>query len=201
VILVAGEDFRPLRAPLIGFLALGVLVVLAYVSPGLRRRLALGRLVDRLPFGDKLRALDRAALVYMQHPLVLSMAFALSVLNHVVIVLAVACLGRAAGVDPDTVGLREYFVVVPVANMISSLPIAPGGWGVGEAAFGGLFKMMGADATLGVAISVVFRLIMLAFGLVGGLFLLVPGAKHAVRLAEAEAQRDRADAPLPKAPA
>jgi uncharacterized membrane protein YbhN (UPF0104 family) len=136
VIVVAGEDFRVLRLPLIGFLALGVVAVVAYVSPRLRGKLPLGKLVDRLPFGDKLRALDRAALVYLQHPVEMTVAFALSFLNHVVIVIAVACLGRAAGVDPETVGLREYLVVVPVANIISSLPLAPGGWGVGEAAYG-----------------------------------------------------------------
>lgn len=188
VILVSGDAFRELRLPLFGLLAAGLVGVLLYASPHVRRGLGLSKLVDRLPLGDKLRSLDRAALVYLGHPLELSVAVLLSLFNHAVIIFGVQCLGHAVGVDAQAVGLRDYFVVVPVANIVSALPLAPGGWGLGEAAYGVLFKMIGASATLGVAISVVFRLIQLGFGLVGGLFLLLPGAKDAVRRAEAEAE-------------
>ncbi len=186
VLLVSSDDaFGEVRAPLFGLLGACALCLLVYAHPLVRRRLPLGRLVDRLPMGDKLRSLDRALLVYLRHPLEMALAVLASFANHAVIVWAVICLGY--GVGTTQVGVRDYFVVVPVANIVSSLPVAPGGWGLGEAAFGFLFERIGASATLGVAISVVFRLIQLGFGLIGGLFLLVPGAKDAVRRAEAEA--------------
>jgi hypothetical protein len=37
--------------------------------------------------------------------------------------------------------------------------------------------MLGGSASLGIAISVTFRLLLLSFGLVGGLFLLAPGGR------------------------
>jgi len=185
VIVAVGSGFAELRVWVLGLLALGLVGLAVYASPAVRRRLPLTRLVDRLPLGDKLRKLDRAALTYLRHPLELSIAVALSLFNHVVIIVGVLHLGRAIGVDPAAVGLADYFIVVPVANIVSAVPVLPGGWGVGEAMYGGLFKTIGADPTLGVAVSILFRLTQLGFGLVGGLFLLVPGAQAAVREAEA----------------
>jgi hypothetical protein len=67
-----------------------------------------------------------------------------------------------------------------VANLIGALPLAPGGWGVGELAFRGLFVMIGASPTLGVAVSVTFRLCQLAIALLGGLMLLLPGGRTGI---------------------
>ena len=73
--------------------------------------------------------------------------------------------------------LLDYVIVVSVGNTVSALPIAPGGWGVGEAAYGYLYTRLGAAATLGVATSVGYRLCNMVIGLLGGVFLLRPGAR------------------------
>jgi uncharacterized membrane protein YbhN (UPF0104 family) len=141
--------------------------------------------VDRLPLGSKLRSLDRAAFVYLRHPFELFFAFVLSAANHFAVVLGVFCLGLAFGVPKAEVGLGEYLVLVPVANIVSALPLAPGGWGLGEFVYKELFEMIDANATMGVAISVTFRLCQLAIGLLGGIFLLLPGAKPSLDPLEA----------------
>ncbi|MEW6073035.1 MAG: lysylphosphatidylglycerol synthase transmembrane domain-containing protein [Planctomycetota bacterium] len=178
-ILAAGDTFAALRPPLLGILAGGAGGALLYANRTLRRRLRISALVDRLPLGDKLRALDRAAVLYLRHPFEVAFAVLLSLGNHLCIVFGVLAFGLAFGIDagPAAAGAREYLVVVPVANAISAVPLTPGGWGLGEAVYQGLFERIGASGTLGVAVSVTFRLSQVALGLVGGILQLGPGGR------------------------
>jgi hypothetical protein len=78
----------------------------------------------------------------------------------------------------------EYFVLIPVINIISAVPILPNGWGVGEWLYQSLFSQVGAAyvvgagdpahvmGTRGVALSVLYRLHLTAWSLLGGLFVL-----------------------------
>ena len=186
VVLFSGEAYRPLRLPLLVFLALGALGVTVYASGKLRRLFRLKALIQKLPLSGTIQSIDRAALLYLRHPGELVCAFAFSISNHLVVVLGCVFLGRAIGVPTEEVAWSDYYVIVPVANIVSSLPLAPGGWDVGEYAYKVLFEMRGASGALGVALSLVFRLSQLVFGLVGGLYLLVPGAR--AELAEIEEQ-------------
>jgi uncharacterized membrane protein YbhN (UPF0104 family) len=184
--LSAGRSgFRPVVLPLAAGLVAALAGAFVYGHPGLRRRLGIERRLARLPLGAKLALLDRAALVHLARPGELAIAFALSLANHVSVVLGTFALARAFGVDESAAGLAEHFVIVPLANIASALPVAPGGWGIGEAAYGALYTMAGAEAALGVAVSVTFRLCQLLLGVVGGLFLLLPGARAEVREASA----------------
>jgi uncharacterized membrane protein YbhN (UPF0104 family) len=183
LLLPAGEAgrFLPLRAGLfwgLGGCALGVAL---YASKPFRRKVGLSALVDRLPLADKLRSLDRAALLYLKRPGSVAGAFGFSFVNHILVTLGVFVLGGALGVPRSDVSLTDYFVLVPVANLISAIPLAPGGWGVGELAFQGLFQMIHASPALGVAVSVTFRLSQLAIGLIGGVFLLFPSTRSELR--------------------
>ncbi|MEY4675223.1 MAG: hypothetical protein RL148_3007, partial [Planctomycetota bacterium] len=79
----------------------------------------------------------------------------------------------------------EYFVLIPIINVVSAVPIAPNGWGVGEALYKTLFASYGGAyvqgvanpgavmGTRGVALSVLFRLHMTLWSLLGGLFVLL----------------------------
>jgi uncharacterized membrane protein YbhN (UPF0104 family) len=180
---VAGPLER-LRLPLAGGLGAALVGAALYSSKRVRRATGLSALVDRLPMGDKLRSVDRAAMLYLRQPVSVAVAFVFSFVNHFLVTLGVFFLGQALGVPG--LSLFEYLVLVPVANLISAVPLAPGGWGVGELAFRSLFEMVGASAALGVAVSVTFRLSQLGLGLVGGLFLLFPGSRTELREARAE---------------
>jgi uncharacterized protein (TIRG00374 family) len=148
----------------------------------------LSRLVDRLAIGPKLRSLDRAALSYLRQPGAVAIAFLFSFFNHILMTLGVFALGNALGVHD--VSLIEYFVVVPLANLVSAVPLAPGGWGVGELAFAKLFDIVGASAAMGVAVSITFRLSQLAIGLLGGIFMLLPGSRDELREARQDPPED-----------
>ena len=168
------ESFETLRKGLLVGLGICAVGGVLYSSKSFRKKVGLSALVSRLPIGDKLRSLDRAALLYLKQPGALAVAALFSVLNHVLVTLGVYVLGLALGVPESHVSMLNYFVIVPVANLISALPLAPGGWGVGELAFRSLFQMVGASPAMGVAVSVTFRLSQLVIGLFGGITLLLP---------------------------
>ena len=173
---------------MLGCLTLGVGGGLGYVSPAVRRGLRWEALLRKLPFSARLQELDSAAVSYAKHPAQVLLATVLSLANHSFAILGCVFLGRAFGAQ---LSLLDYYVVVPIANIVSALPLAPGGWGIGEAVYKYLFELAReGSGTLGVAVSVTFRLAQLSLGLLGGLFLLLPGAK--VDLAEVE--REAAEA-------
>jgi len=188
VILVAGGPFLVLRQGLLLLLGVVAVGLALYANKSLRRKLGLSALVDRLPVGDKLRKLDNAALLYLRRPVQVAIAFAFSFLNHFCVVLGVFFLGQALGVPRGQVGLLDYLVLVPVANIVAAIPLAPGGWGLGELVYQELFNLIGASVSLGVAVSVTFRLCMLLMGLLGSPFLLLSGNRHALRQAEAQVE-------------
>jgi uncharacterized protein (TIRG00374 family) len=159
------------------------------LHPWPRRLLRLDRILERLPQKERLRSIDRALSLYARHPGEMALAIALSGLNHASLALALYTLGHAFG---DTLSWLEYLGIAAIANTVSSVPIAPGGWGVGEALYGYLFHLLGAPTALGIAVSVSYRLLNTGLGLLGGVFLLpfVPGAREV----RAEIQTEGADA-------
>ncbi len=186
LILMAGDTFAELKIPMVSFLVAAAAGALIYAAPGLRDLIRLEQILNRIPLGDKFKALDQAALLYFKKPLELVIAFVLSLVNHGVTVGGVYWFGRAFGVDEATASMRDFFVVIPVGNIVSALPLAPAGWGVGEFIYKYLFEMIGSDGAMGVAISIAFRLSMTFYGLAGGLFLLMPGSKAEIREVRAD---------------
>jgi uncharacterized membrane protein YbhN (UPF0104 family) len=174
VCLTGGARFDPLKLPVAGTMALATGGMAFLLFPGPRRALGLDRLIDRLPLAEKLRKLERSALVYAEHRGELVLAILLSLGNHALVITQVYFLGDALGA---ALGYGDYFGFVPVASVVTSLPLSPGGWGVGEAAYGKLFELMGSSLAMGVAVSVTYRLCNVALSLVGGLCLLLPGAR------------------------
>ncbi|MFT5151818.1 MAG: hypothetical protein ACI841_001805, partial [Planctomycetota bacterium] len=171
---IVGEPLADLRLPVLATLLAVVLGLSAFLNSGVRRLTRFDRIVDRLPQSDRLRKLDRALVEYAAHPGPIALALILSVGNHASVTAAIFSLGRAFG---DTLQPIQYLATVTVTNTLTSLPIAPGGWGVGEAAFRTFFVQLGSVATLGVAVSVTYRLMNAALGLAGGIFLLLPSGR------------------------
>ncbi|MFN0245075.1 MAG: YbhN family protein [Planctomycetota bacterium] len=186
VVLSSGERFGDLRFAVSCAFAAMVVGPWTVLHPWPRRVLRIERWIDRLPMAEKVKSLDRALRIYAQHPWEMLGATILSAFNHLSVAAAVMALGHAFG---DTLDFFDYLGVSSIANAVSSVPIAPGGWGVGEAAFGSIFHVLGAAATLGVAVSVTYRLMMMGIGLLGGIFLLLPsGASVRRDLAESEVE-------------
>jgi uncharacterized protein (TIRG00374 family) len=172
---IGSARFAELRVPIV-LTFVGVCVGMWLVLHPLPRKvLKVERILDKLPQKERAKKLDRALRLYLHHPLELGWAVLFSVINHCSLAYGLYHLGHAFG---DTqLGWLEYLGIASVANTISSIPIAPGGWGVGEAAYGSLFLLMGAPATLGIAVSVTYRLLSMGLGLAGGVFLLLPSGR------------------------
>jgi uncharacterized membrane protein YbhN (UPF0104 family) len=170
-----GPELARLRWPVTGAFLLASSISALVLVPGPRRALGLERLLARLPQGERLQKLDRAADLLHRRPLELAAAFLLSIGNHLCVATGVFAIGRALG---DSLSAGTYVALVSVANTLSAIPITPGGWGWGEQAFGMLFALQGSEFALGVAISVTYRLCTLALGLCGGSFLLLPGGRR-----------------------
>lgn len=69
-------------------------------------------------------------------------------------------------------GLEVYCSVVPVILIVSALPIAPAGWGVGEAAFAYFFQAASVAQADSVALSLTYRVTVMLISLLGGAVLL-----------------------------
>jgi glycosyltransferase 2 family protein len=88
-------------------------------------------------------------------------------------VLAVYCI--AAGLHLH-VAFASCLLIVPLANILQSLPISIAGWGVRESFFVAAFAMLGVAAPQALAVSVIFGLLIIATSLPGGIVWLMQGA-------------------------
>ena len=159
------------------------------ISPTLRRLLRFDALVARLPdkISNVVTELDEAVLHYRDHLLGIGGWILASPVIYSLFVGSMFCMDRALGVG---LGIADYFFIVPVAAVIQGIPIAPAGWGIGEAAYGALIGKFGAatlpgipDAeqvmrTRGVALSVLHRVHVAAWSLLGGLAVLIDRNAH-----------------------
>jgi uncharacterized protein (TIRG00374 family) len=191
MVLFLGDDFASLRAPILLFL-LGCLIFPAvYASKNLRRWIGFDRLRRRFPKLERIDEFDRALMILREHPLELALVLLMTLANHLAFVFAIMTLGRAFG---DELSVQTYMVVVPVANIVSALPVAAGGWGLGEAAYGILFGMVGGNASIGAAASATSRLCLTLLGMLGGLFLLHPGLRRSWRASQRDEEAEVAPA-------
>ncbi|MCH2101923.1 MAG: flippase-like domain-containing protein [Planctomycetes bacterium] len=169
-LLTAGE-----KAPYPPYLAQGVFIFLgataiggsAYLSQRVRDKLGIERWLPKLPGGSTLTKIDNGLTIYRHSPGRLALAYLMSLPLQICGVLSFWAIGQACGASLQ---LQDDFVIFPVVQTISAIPLAPAGWGVGETLYGHSFRLFGSSFTLGVAVSVLFRLTtQLGFGLIGGM--------------------------------
>ena len=128
-------------------------------------------LFEKLPGGRKLRALYDALHSYRKAPGALFGAAALSGINQFFLIGFVYAVGEAIGMND--IPISAYFFLVPVATVVTALPISPAGIGVGQVAFLFLFKFyLGRETPLGPTAATAIQLFSFAWGLVGAIFYL-----------------------------
>ncbi|MEK6554005.1 MAG: lysylphosphatidylglycerol synthase transmembrane domain-containing protein, partial [Bdellovibrionota bacterium] len=152
-------------------LILIVLIILGYLIFSKKRYSQMGRLFRRLDikFGEKaVRFFD--ALHGYGHPGVLAKTSFLSVMGHVVVICIFAHLGEKMG---EAIPIEAYYYCVPIAMMLSSVPIAPGGIGVGQAAYYFVFNVyLGHVSDIGPTLVTIYQLIIFSYSLAGAFFYL-----------------------------
>jgi len=148
-------------------LAVAVIGAALYLSQRARRRLGLNWLLTKLPAQPLIHKLDDAITVYRSRRGTVLLALLWSFPLQIAGIFSFWAIGHAlgAGLSP-----ADDFVIFPVVQTASAVPLAPAGWGVGETLYGWFFQRFGSSFTLGVAVSVLFRLTtQVGYGLLGGL--------------------------------
>ncbi len=152
---------------ILGLIVAGAAVVM---SRRLRRAIRLDKLLAALPFAELLKKLDRAALLYRDAGWQVAYSVVASFAVHGMILWSFCVLGGALGIK---ISALDYFSLAPLALIAQSLPLTPGGVGVGEAAFMYFFAPAGVARAAAIALSVSYRVVQLLVSLVGGVLLLV----------------------------
>jgi uncharacterized protein (TIRG00374 family) len=177
VLLFTFDRYREAAIAVFGFLGLAAIGLVVFFSRRVRRALRLDELVKRMPGASILKKLDRAFFLYRSQRRTMLAAVLLSVIAHCGNIGTIYCFGLGIGLD-ERAGLEgnplvAYLATVPIILIVSSVPILPGGWGVGEAAFAYFFRTVGIwNLDLSIALSVVQRTATLIYSLLGGVFFL-----------------------------
>lgn len=96
-------------------------------------------------------------------------------------VLAVFALARGLHL---AISLKICLLIVPIANILQSLPLSIAGWGVRESFFVATFGAVGASASQALAVSILFGFLVVATSLPGGvLWVLKAGVQQPRQLA------------------
>ena len=170
--------------------ALGVFVgCILLLSPGLRSLTRFEMLISRLPkrLGKFVAQIDDAVLQYRDNLKGIGLWLLASPLIYSLFIGSVILMAQAIGVGLPWI---DYLSIVPAAMVVQAIPLMPGGWGIGELAYGTLIAEFGAETlpgvpdaeqimrTRGVALSVVHRIHAIAWSLLGGLLMLWDRQSH-----------------------
>jgi uncharacterized protein (TIRG00374 family) len=98
---------------------------------------------------------------------------ALSVLIHLLSMLAIFLVGLSVGLD---YGLMVYLVIVPPVILLTIIPISLAGWGVREGGMMALFTLVGAQRATVLSMSVLYGLLLIVASMPGMYYFLL--ARH-----------------------
>lgn len=148
--------------------------VLGWLGFGLwpTRAERLGDWLGRQPWvGDMGAELWRAILQYRRRPWGLLTAVLLAAVSHSAFVLAFfLCAGTLMTSETSNSqipSLADHYLIVPVGLLVRSVPLFPGGLGIGEWGFAELYKSFGSPGASGILGSLVYRAIYYILGLAG----------------------------------
>jgi uncharacterized protein (TIRG00374 family) len=143
-------------------------ILLGLLPPAPAERFA-GRLARLPKVGSSAAEFWRAVVMYRKQQWVVYLVMLLCWIGHAGFVLTFYCCvltlwDPSAGPIPD---LTEHFLLVPIGLVVQAIPGLPGGLGLGELGFGGLYLWFGYAAENGVLGMLVQRLINYALGAIG----------------------------------
>jgi uncharacterized protein (TIRG00374 family) len=164
------ERYGANAAVIYGFLGIFLVCFLVYFSKRLRRLFRLAVLLKKLPFQEFFQKIDRSFFIYRYRKSSLLVCFMMSFGVHLLIIASIWVAGRGLGID---LPFTAYLANIPIIFILSSIPITPAGWGVGEALFVLFFRMVGVEPVQAMALSLLFRTGATFISLLGGVFLLM----------------------------
>ena len=191
------DRYRQVALGIYGFLGAAAIGSVLVLSRRVKARLR--GLMER--FGRKggsdgnslLSKIDRAVSIYRHRGRMLCTALAMSFAVHMLLIVGISFFADAlahGALSPGelhgetaqqreaelaalgSLGLRVHCSLIPIIMIISSLPIAPAGIGVGEAAFVYFYGLVGVAQSEATALSLTYRFTTIVISLFGGLLLL-----------------------------
>jgi len=147
--------------------------------------------------GTALAEFWHAVWMYRQRPRVIVFGLMISATAHFALVFAFHCSSRVFPPvnDAELATLPEHLVIAPIGFIVQAIPISPGGVGVGEAAFAGLYKLCGRSPTRGIIARLSLRIVEWLIGLIGYIVFLrmraeVREVEHEVEVDEESGERE-----------
>lgn len=116
----------------------------------------------------------------------------LSLLLQVSLVLVVFILARGIGTD---LSLAYAFALIPPVLSASTMPVSIAGWGVREVGMVAALGLVGVPGERAVVVSILFGLLLVLWGCLGGLFWLLVGRRLARHLTVVPAGAEQTPAP------
>jgi uncharacterized protein (TIRG00374 family) len=173
-----------------------VWLLLGLLPPHRAERFA-GRLARLPKVGGSAAELWRAVWMYRLRQRSVFLTLALSWVGHVGFVCTFYCCARTLwdGTPGTLPSLTQHFLIVPIGLIISAMPLFPGGAGIGELGFGGLYALFHYPKANGVLGSLVQRVLSWVLGLVGGGAASYLGQRVKARVPEREAPSARPSRP------
>jgi uncharacterized membrane protein YbhN (UPF0104 family) len=140
-------------------------------------------LITRLPFGDHLAEASFLARNVLRVPRTATVVTICSLTGQLAAIAIAWCCARAVAAP---VPFFDLLALVPPVLLIATAPVSIAGWGLREGTMATAFTLAGLSGEDGVLISLLFGLVYVVTGCVGGLIWLTSGA--AVPLREAESK-------------
>ena len=170
------EEIR--AAAIFVYLFLGVLLVSVLIvgSEHFRKLLHVQRLLRFVPLKKLVEEMEEALTEYRNNKGTVAAAVAISLVTHSIMVMVNYIVGRALGIR--TLGVAQYFALVPMVVIISAIPISLAGWGWGETQYTFFFGAVGVPGTQAIALSVAVRLYQAGWSLLGAGFYLFGGDRR-----------------------
>jgi uncharacterized protein (TIRG00374 family) len=158
-----------------GMMALIILILALVFSAPLRRVFRVGKLVEKLPGQRFIGHLREALALYVGKHWVLLWMILLSLVDQAIGVLCVYLIGCGFGL---AAGYGYYLLFVPLAWIISSIPLTPGGAGIQEAVLITAFtRALGEDspkiASAVTGMALLNRVMLIVWGVPGAILYLL----------------------------
>jgi hypothetical protein len=159
-------------------------------SPRVLRTSGVVWVLTRLPWGRYLRAALDTLSALRGSPGTLAVALGITLLAHTIAVAVVLLIAQATN---PAGAAWEMSLLIPLGAIANTLPLTPGGLGVGEVAFDRLFALVGltggAETMLGL------RVLMVGISLLGLVFYLQGGRRFVHHVAPIPVSLDRRGLP------
>ncbi len=149
------------------------------------------RIEEKTYIGPRLRRVYNAFYLYRRRKRVLILAGLFSAINMIMQTLACVLFGVSLGL---TLNVLDYFTVVPIIIILSSIPITPGALGIREGLFVHMFQIFNVSAAHSLPLAVMLFMGGVCWSVFGGVLFMLHSASsgHTVReeIARLNEERD-----------